>query len=252
MSESILYKMKAQVLFGDTVGSLANVGTIEGLSVSTDNDMGQISMDYREDTIDFIKKRIGKIGFGLDNINWENIKKFSDTDHYETVAGTLKSAQSFVIADPVADTFYRIENQNGDKSLLTVNSINALVDGTDFFVMKDGNGDSGVVFTSAQSGDQTIDYDYTPAATKVYEYGGANSKSTISPKVVRVIGTDELNKTITITAEYAKLKSGIELTFPAFSSDDKVQIPVEFECTADPNDATKPVLKFESTIIDNQ
>lgn len=248
MSESILYKLKATVKFGDSTASLADVGTINGLSVKTENDMGQQSFDYREDTIDYIKKRVGKIAFSLSNINWENIKKFSDTDFFETVAGIEVPGAVQVLSDSEADTFYKIENQNGDKSLITVNSLGSLTEGADYFVMKDSNGDSGVVLTADQAGDLTMNYDYTPAAKKVYEYGGAKTVSTVVPKVIQVVGTDENNKTVTVTANYAKLTSGIELSFPAFSADEHVQIPVEFECTSDPEDTDKPVLKFESTM----
>ncbi len=244
MRENILYKLKAVVKFGDSLSGLIDAGTVNGVKATTENENGSLSFDYREDTTDYIKKRVAKIAFSIANINFENLQKLSGTDYFTSVPGTRIPDAEMNISSVEADTFYKIENQNSDKSLI-VGTVEGLVKGDDYYILKDGAGDSGVVFVSPGSSIKIL-YEYTPSEKKIFEYGGVNSVSTIEPKIVQIVGTDESGKNITITANYAKLTSGMEFSFPAFTADEYMQIPVEFDCTSDPNDTTKPVLKIES------
>ena len=129
------------------------------------------------------------------------LKMLGGTD--SDVAGSLVSGATQVVAsgawgynDPIV-----VENQNGDGSLLTINSVTGGTDGllvanTDYFVGQNAAGqtvitiiDSATVTTEAQT--MTIDYDYTPNATEKLSFSIAFTES---PRLaVRITATSGSN-----------------------------------------------------------
>lgn len=116
----------------------------------------------------------------LENSNRDNLKLlfgWTSTD----VAWTLVSGATQVVASWswAYNKFIKVENQNGDGSALTINSVTGATDGalvadTDYYVGQNADGDYGIfiidsvtVTTTAQ--DVTIDYDYTPNASEDLE-----------------------------------------------------------------------------------
>ncbi len=113
----------------------------------------------------------------LENANRDNLKLLfggTSTD----IAGTLVSGATQVVSSGSWDynKFIKIENQNGDGSAITVNSVTGATDGalvadTDFYTGQNAAGeygifiiDSATVTTTAQ--DVTIDFDYTPNSSE--------------------------------------------------------------------------------------
>jgi len=129
--------------------------------------------DISFNRVEVLTKAVSEIVYGFDT--------FTD------VAGALVSGATQVVAsgDWVYDKLMIIENQNGDGSDVTVNSVTGGTDGplvlnTDYFVAQDALGntcvyviDSATVTTEAQT--ITIDYDYTPDAY----YTQTNNTSTV-------------------------------------------------------------------------
>lgn len=98
----------------------------------------------------------------------------------ENVAGTPVAGATQVISSGwVKNTFYSIENQNGDATVPTINSVTGSVDGaltvdTEYIVVKQGSEGWGIILLDAITTDAqniTIDYDYTPSAGKIMTAG---------------------------------------------------------------------------------
>lgn len=124
-----------------------------------------------------------------------------------SIAGTpvAGATQDILSGNWAYDQFILIENQNGDGSEITVNSVTlstdgALVEDTDFFVMKTSQGwgiyiiDSATVTTESQ--DIEIDYDYTPSASVDYKWGGI---ATITPIEIKFETETPDGKAVVIT-----------------------------------------------------
>lgn len=119
--------------------------------------------------------------------------------------------------------FYEIANQNGDGTAPTINSITGATDGAltvndDYELIKVG-GVWGVVFQSAAVGGTlttlaqvlTIDYDYTPAASKKVVLNTGSAQKTIVAIKVEAIRTD--NKVRKLELSGATLASEFNFGF---------------------------------------
>ena len=232
----------AKVFFGDSLASLVEVGSAKSISFDYQVETVEVkSGNYANTSTEKVKNRKADIKFTLQEYDFEKLANMQGIDTFETIAGTLVEGATQVISDPSINTFYKIEHQNGDGAAITVNSIGALVENTDYEVVKSGN-DYGIIFLTSQSGDLTVDYDYTPAATKKFKTGTA---ITVSPKVIKLVNTDSNDKEFRIIAEYAKKTSGLSISFPDADSDEESSVEVSFTATQDPDDSTKPVFYIE-------
>lgn len=97
------------------------------------------------------------------------------------IAGTLVAGATYNIANPSGyDVFFKIPNQNGDGTPLTINSVTGSVDGAltvdvDYKLVVDGNGKSGIILISGTNITTltqtfTVDYDYTPNSATLDGY----------------------------------------------------------------------------------
>ena len=126
------------------------------------------------------------------------------------VAGTIVAGASQVVTSGswgYNDPFV-IENQNGDGTQLTINSVTggtdgALVANTDYFVWKNSNWDtiitvidSTTVTTESQT--ITVNYDYTPNASEQIEVNSSFTENALFE--VKITATDNgKNRTINLT-----------------------------------------------------
>ena len=249
--EKALFNIAAKVYVGDTLATVQDIGTIESIAIAVEEETQSISTQYKTATLDFKSSKKASISFDLLNMDWEKIAAMRGTEYYTTVAGTLVSDATQTISDPTADTFYLIENQNGDGSKITVDSVGALVLNTDYFVVPNSEGKWGIVFASDETGDYVVTYDYTPSASKRFEYGGTNASDTIQAKVVKIIGTNDQEETITYTFNYGKVTSGLSFNFPDMNSAEVSKIPFTIECTQDPTNTSLPIFSIDDTMSDN-
>jgi hypothetical protein len=174
-------------------------------------------------------------------------------------AGTLVSGASQVVSSGEwgYNDFIKIENQNGDGSAITVNSVSgatdgALVEETDFYVGQNDHDEWGIfIIDSAtlttESQDITINYDYTPNASK--ELNAGTSTLELTAKIVRFTHTDENGKKFELTIWSATPSGGFTITFPAATNDQVMTLPISLEGKPDTSRADGKQL---FTIIDEQ
>jgi len=137
--------------------------------------------------------------------------------------------------------FLLVENQNGDGSVLTINSVTGSVDGAltvndDFEIVQDGQGRTGIVLNLAGTllttivQDITVDYDYTPNASKDLTFNDFGQKTEY---VARITNTNNVGNTLRI--DLSGVTNLNPLTFPlrADDGDDVSTIELELDGTVD-------------------
>lgn len=175
----------------------------------------------------------------LFNIDYDNISALNDglfTKATVAASPVAGATQTIASGSWSYDGFIAIENQNGDGSEITVNSVTlgtdgAIVEDTDFFVMKSGGIwgiyiiDSATVTTESQS--VVIDYDYTPAANTTWSAG--SSAVSITPRIVVARYTDESGNTTDYILWAARQSNGISITLFDQAESGLQSIPIELE-----------------------
>lgn len=153
-------------------------------------------------------------------------------------AGTLVSGASQAVASGAFgfNQFIEIENQNGDGSAITVNSVTGATDGalvadTDYYVGQNGSGkygifilDSATVSTMAQV--FTIDYDYTPNANKTITLSESGVRT---EQVARITNTNSEGNTFVIELTGVTNIVPTVLPFLADDADDVMTMEIELE-----------------------
>lgn len=140
------------------------------------------------------------------------------------VAGTPVSGATQVIANPfVANNFYEIANQNGDGSLITINSVTGGTDGAltandDYHLVVNDQGVYGIVLNTVAGGTNittlaqtiTINYDYTPNASEQLTF---DVGFTESPNLLVRITVTEGSQIRRITMDNATFEGVYGLSF---------------------------------------
>jgi hypothetical protein len=249
----------AKIEIGDTVEALINLGAVRNVVSQESWELVKVMGDNVGEIKKFIKNHINTVTFNWAELDLTNLNAIrGGIDTYSTVAAApVAGAEQVIPANAWAyKKFIKIEHQNGDGSAITVNSVTggtdgALVENTDYYVGQNSIGeygiyviDSATVTTTNQI--LTINYDYTPNASKVLKTGG---KVEIAPKVVRLTNVNEDGKKFQITIYKASNSSGINLTLPADDADDIWLTPVTLEGVCD---ASRTVGDQLMEIIDEQ
>lgn len=160
-----------------TYVSSGDVGTTADFSIAFEDEQVVVAGNCGVGEIDRSAKKVPTF-----NIAWydvANLDAWAYVHGYkvENVAGTLVSGSTQDVVNPSAYlSFIVIDNQNGDGSAITVNSVTgstdgALVAGTDYEVVQAGGKygiqliSGGAITTLTQT--FTINYDYTPNATRL-------------------------------------------------------------------------------------
>jgi len=213
-----------------------DLGAMRELVFEEMSERSEISADNTGPILVGIRDHRVQLSGNLMEIDLANLNVIrGGIDNYSAVAGTLVSGatQDFASGqwgfnDPVA-----VENQNCDRSQLTINSVagsvdGALVENTDYFVGVNENGvtvvtiiDSATVTTEDQT--MTINYDYTPCAKKVLKSGG---KMELSSFYARFTNTDEEDKMFRITVHKAENAAGIVINYQPDEGEDPDMIPI--------------------------
>jgi hypothetical protein len=148
------------------------------------------------------------------------------------VAGVLVSAASQTKASGSwsYDKFFPITNQNGDGTIITPTSVTGgtdglLVEDTDYFVIKNDSGISGIyiidsatVTTEAQ--DIVIIYDYTPNASTIRTTGGLNDVDNFQLRLTNVETIQSVARTVQYQFYKCNLASGMNLEIKKYNDED--------------------------------
>jgi hypothetical protein len=157
-----------------------------------------------------------------------------------TVTATPVSGQTLNVASGAWDytTFIPVTDQPSATIASVAGSTDpTLVAGTDYHVITDGEGvtgivvlDSGTVTTTAQA--LTITYGYTPIASKTIKLGGKGS----TPKYIaaQMTNTNAAGKKYRYRLFKVKLSSNFEHTFTADASGEPAGIPITLTARPDP------------------
>ena len=227
-----------RVLVGDDFDGLVDIGALRNPIITSMVENQRVEFDNANGLDYFVKGDRINIAFDLCEINMDTIAVL-DAGHVilSTVAGVEVAGATQVIAsgDWNYNTFIQIENQMGDGTSPTVNSVTlgtdgALVEETDYFVSQNENGewgvfiiDSATVTTLNQT--VTIDYDYTPNASKKLTVNQSGKKTA---KVMRIINEDNDGKLFKLDIENGTNKSPITFDFAGDEEEDVAVMAVEF------------------------
>jgi hypothetical protein len=236
------------VRVGDSVGSMTALGEIEGeSSIAVSYDRQQVVSSTGTTVKDFVKNMTATASFNLMQLYLPNVQKLMDgvaTVAY--VAGSLVSGAEQVIASGwAANQLVRLEGQNGSGAAPTINSVSGSSSGAgaaddDYTLVKGTDGlwyialrtDGTATFATSEA--VTIDYDYTPAASRSLKMGSKSAE--LTPKIV------EFEKTIGGKIFRVRLWSavnvnGITIAFPPSDNDSVATIPMELQGSIDTSKA---------------
>jgi hypothetical protein len=157
--------------------TLINLGWVKALDITTDTDSERVDIAAHNRTAITGNSPAGIIAVQfLENIDAEKISVLTGATVTVTAATLVAGAIQTALADSYAfNQFIKIANQNGNWSVIVVNSVTAgtdglLVDWTDYEVGQNSAGEYGIfildsltVTTVSQA--MVIGYDYTPNAS---------------------------------------------------------------------------------------
>lgn len=232
-------KGSVRVLVGDDFSNLVDIGALRDPIFNSLAENQEIEFDNVDSLKKFVKGKKVQVTFNLAEINFDNLAVLdSGLISLSTVAGVLVSGaeQLEVSGAWNFNQFIKILNQNGDGSAITVNSVTgatdgALVEDTDFYVTQNEAGEYGImiidsvgVTTIAQN--ITIDYDYTPNASKKITFNESGNKTL---KAMRLINIDENDKQFRIDIENGTNFAPISIDFAGDIEDNVAVMPVDFQ-----------------------
>jgi hypothetical protein len=247
--------MKIEV--GDTVGTLIDLGALKDvvkneqwtLVKTIGGNVGEIKRRIKDHIVTF-------------TFNWQEY----DLEAANTIRGGIDTYTP-VAASPVTVTGeahgtgwtqgkpIKLTYKNGANTVVTSITVkgggSSLVANTDYrtYVGDGSNGSLGytyIVPITAQAGAITVDYTYTPNASKKLTTGG---KIEIGYKVMRLTNTNEDGKTYQVTVYKAANANGININFPNDDDDAAWETPVTIEGVCD---ATRTAGDQLMEIIDEQ
>jgi hypothetical protein len=227
----------ATVRVGDSVGSLVNMGVLDGdTSVEVTYDLVEYVGSQGESVIKYVKNMAASMSANLVQLYLPNIAEILDgVATVSSVAGTLVSgATQTIAAGWTANKMVRIEGQNSDGSAPTINSVTASTSGLgaeddDYVLVQGADGfwyialrtDGTATFATSES--VVVDYDYTPAESKTLKMGSKSAE--ITPKIVEVELTQD-GKIFRARLWSAANESGLTLAFPSSAGDNPATIPI--------------------------
>ena len=227
---------------GDDFGSLINIGAIRTLSAVFKKEDVEIPFDNTE-SIEFFKNGLdASFTFDLAELDFTTLQKMEDGwANLSTTPGVLVpgALQTVLSGAWLEKQFLLVENQNGDGSALTVNSVTGSVDGLlvagdDYEVTQDGQGQYGVTLflsgatLTTEVQDLTFDYDYTPNASKNLTFNDFGLKI---KKVARLTNTDSNGNTLVIRLTGVTNIAPLTMPFVADDADDVSVVSVELDGT---------------------
>lgn len=235
-----LRKGSVRVLVGDSFDSLVDIGALRNAVVNFLKEDQRIEFDNAPGLDYFVKGDRIQVTFDLAEINFDTIAVLdAGLVNLETVAGTpVSNATQLVVAGQWSyEQFIAIANQNGDGSAVNVDSVTGATDGAltedvDYHVVE-VNGVYGIVVHasgSASTEDQnlTIQYDYTPNASKKITTNASGAKV---GKCMRLINEDNDSKIFKLDIENGTNKAPINFDFAGDEEEEVAIQAVDFQGT---------------------
>lgn len=247
--DSVHIPAGAIVRVGDAVGSMTSMGELDGeASIQVQYDRVKMVSSVGTTVKQFIKNMTATASFNMMQLYLPNIQRLLDgAATASQTAGTLVSGATQVVASGwVNDKLIRIEGQNSDGSAPTINSVTGSTSGSgtaddDYTVVQGNDGLWYIVLRTdgtasfATSETITVDYDYTPAASRSLSMGAKSAE--LTPKIVefeKTIG----GKLFRVRLWSAVNTNGIQFAFPPSDNDSPTTIPVELEGSLDTSRAS--------------
>lgn len=205
--------------------------TYNEASLGVEYSQVKITGSQAEDVLNYVKDMIINGNFTLIQQDLRIVSRLlGGASAYTAQAGTLDAGaiQTVDSGDWGYNDPIRVENQNGDGSALTINSVTGgtdglLVSGTDYYEGTDEFGrtvitiiDSATVTTEAQ--DMVIDYDYTPSASRTMTAG--SSSVSITPYQLRFRKQLASGTYYTVYIYSAVNTNGFSITMPRHDADE--------------------------------
>lgn len=185
---------------------------------------------------------------------WDIIRSGFDTK--TVTAASLVAGAEFDLAanGHAAGQIYVLTGQNAAGTVQTINSVTSdpdgtpvvLVEDTDYTMVKNANGEWGIVFIDTADYDPTkaitVDYDYTPAASVKYQSG---DKTVLPWFLCRVTTKNDGSPHVT-TIYKCKIKVGKKWTYPKDDDTDR-RVKVPLEIIGKPDATYHSSLLYETT-----
>ena len=227
-----------RVLIGADASSLVDIGTIRSGVFNNLSENQEVAFDNAPSLRKFVNGNKASLACEIQEINLTNIAVMDGgLLTLDTVAGTLVSGESQAVASGAwaYEKFIALENQNGDGSKPTINSVTGGTDGAltvndDYFVTQVGN-QWGIVVrdgtnTTTENQSITVDYDYTPNASKRITFNETGTKNTF---YMRLINTDADGNRLMFDLERVTNTTPISLPFASDAEAEVASLPVTLE-----------------------
>lgn len=208
-----------------TPTTFTRIGSVRGLNALFDTAANQVEVKA-DDTGTVFKgyKPEARIEGSFLEVASRDLMKIILGGTNTDVAGSLVSGATQVLSSGswAVNTYYAIENQNGDGSAITINSVTGATDGAltandDYDIVQLASGEYGIVLQDVASATNlttvsqniTIDYDYTPNASEQLALTVAFTEA--QSLVVRITATSGSNtRRVTISSGTFEGAYGLE------------------------------------------
>jgi len=234
---SAIRKGSVRVKIGSDFNTLVDVGALRKPILTSLAENQSIKFDNTDELKKYVNGKKVKFTFELCEINLTNLATLD--------AGLVTLTPVNGSATPVSGEAHgtgwtqgepiKISHKNGDNTIVTSVTVKAgassLVANTDYrlYVADGTNGENGYTYITpitAQATAITVDYTYTPNASKKLTFGDSGTKT---DKVMRIENEDENGKVFKIDIEKASNFEPVTITFAGDDADDVATLPVNFQ-----------------------
>ena len=230
-------KGAVKVQIGNDFNTLVDIGALRKPVMTSLAENQSIKFDNVNELKKFVNGKRIQMAFDLCEINLTNLATLdAGLVTLSAVAGVATpvvaeaKGTGWVVGKPI-----KISNKNGDNTVvssivvkgnavaltLTTNYVIYVADGT--------NGELGYTYitpVTANATAITVDYSYTPSASKKLVFADSGTKTL---KVMRISNTDENGKVLKIDIENATNFSAPVITFAGDDADDVATLPITFQ-----------------------
>jgi len=234
----------AILYIGSSFSSLTNIGAIRDLAFNHKGETLEVEFDNTASLKFYKNGQKGSFTFQLGEIDMTTLSQIEQgLTSLATVAASPVSGASQVESsgDWDVNEAILIENQMGDGSAPTINSVTGGTDGAltandDYDLVQQTDGNWVIVIQDVASAtnltttsqDITINYDYTPNASKVLTFNDFGQKTEF---VARIVNTNSNGDAITIDISGVTNLTPLSMPFLADDADDVSVIELELEGT---------------------